>query len=221
MTKPMPFVPNEGCFVPLHDFFASEIREVANSRGIKLSSGHAFEIVAAFHNFQSYAALRANGLMSLDRYACDDFQVNPDQARERAIAIKSKVAQDFDPIEQRLEELQQEACTPDTALAVRLTRNICLLTNWNTEIDEFDGRTLLSPEDHEACAEVATRDKFEDGMWNQQGFPTVAAIFHTKEPLPQDKGYRAIIADPVLNVAWYLAPDRTSEIVERYRVSSS
>ncbi len=222
MTKNTSFVPNELNIVPLHDFHASEICQAAAACcGKKLSKGHAFEIVAAFHKFQTYAALRADGLMSMDRYSRDRFEVDSDLARERAISIGSTVAHDFDPIEKRLEELHHEACNPDTALAARVTRNICFLTNWNSEFNEFDGRTLLSPEDLDACGEVACRDNFEDDMWSHQGFPTIAAFSQTSKPLPQDEGYHAIIADPVLNVARYLAPDRTDEIVERYRVISS
>lgn len=219
MPNTNPFVPDVEYYVPLQDHFASEIREAARSHGYKLSNGHAFEIVAAAHGYRSYASLRADGLMSLDHYARNDVDFDVERARERAIAMESAVAVDFEPIARCLEALYVEATNPDAALAARLARNVCLNADWSSQFGEFAGRTLLSPDDHAACAEVACRDDFQDNMWaNPVGVPTIAALAQTDKPLPQDRGYHAISAEFVLNVASYLAAERVEELVARYRV---
>ncbi|SIN84967.1 hypothetical protein [Paraburkholderia phenazinium] len=206
-------------YIKLDRHFADELLVVAKMHGHDLSKGHANELVARAHGFRTQAAMRADGLMVLDRYARDDFGFDVERVRVLAIELKSVVAHDFEPIAQSLKALCNEARNPDTALAARLARNVCLNADWSTEFGEFAGRTLLSPHDYAACVEVTMRDDFEDNLWvNVLGIPTIAALAQTEKILPQDHGYHAINADFVLNVAMYLAGARVEELVERYRV---
>lgn len=207
-------------YIPLDRHFADELLVIARAHGHDLSKGHANEIVARAHGFRTQAAMRADGLMARDSYSKNDFDFDVDRAHERAIELESPVAHDFEPIAQCLKALYDEARNPDTALAARLARNVCLNADWSTEFGEFAGRTLLSPNDYAACVQVVKRDDFEDNQWaNVLGIPTITALAQTEKILPQDHGYHAISADFVLNVAMHLAGARVKELVARYRVA--
>lgn len=207
-------------YIPLDRHFADELLACARALGHDLRKGHANEFVARAHGFRTHAALCKDSLMSLDRYARDDFNFDVERARARAIELGSPVVDDFDAIAQCLTALHLEASNPDAALAARIARNACLNADWSAEINEFMGRTLLSPRDYDACVEVAMRGDFQDNLWaNAWGVSTMAALARTGEILPQDDGYHAMVPDVPLNVAMHISPERVVELIKHYRVA--
>lgn len=202
-------------FIPLKDYFADTIQDAVKESSLHIGRSHSFELVAAFFGFNTYAALKVDGLLSKDKYQ-NEPKVDLKKLTERAdrLNISSEV---LEVVEDCLLSLHDDEQDHFISLVKRLARNV----KHNSYLNDtslgpiFDSSVFLDEQDWKNCGDIASSDDFVDYQFAMTPWPTIAAIVSVHNN-PID-GFYQINPDPVLNIIAFLDPNEINQILVEMR----
>jgi len=202
-------------FISLQDCFADTVQEAVRESNLQIGRSHSFELVAAFFGFNTYSALRADGLLSKDKYQ-NEPQFNLKRFAERAdrLQISNEV---LEIVQDCLLSLHYDEQDHFISLAKRLARNV----KHNSYLNDtslgpiFDSSVFLDEEDWQNCGDIASSDDFVDYQFSITPWPTIATIVSVHNN-PID-GFYQINPDPVLNIIAFLDQNEIDQLLNEMR----
>lgn len=202
-------------FISLKDCFADTIQATVENSNLHIGRGHCFELISSFFGFNTYAALKANGFLSKDKYQYKP-PVDLNKLTERAnrLQISDPV---LEIVENCLLSLHSDEQNHRISLSKRLARNVkhnCSLYK-APRGPIFDSSVFLDEEDWENCGDIASSNSFEDYLFTDMPWPTIAAIVSVHNN-PID-GFYPINPDPILNIIAFLAPSEVRKLLREMK----
>ncbi|WP_180114934.1 hypothetical protein [Acinetobacter sp. YH12063] len=198
-------------FISLKDFFANTVQDTVKDTSLHIGRGHCFELISAFFGFNTYAALKADGFLSKDKYQYQPtIDVNKLSERANRLEISQLV---LDIVEDCLLSLHRDEQNHHISLSKRLARNV----KYNCSLYKgprgpiFDGSVFLDEEDWKNCGDIASSNKFEDYLFIDMPWPTIATIVSVHNN-PID-GFYPINPDPILNIIAFLSPREVHKLL--------
>lgn len=199
-------------FISLQDYFADTIQSAVKEFNLHIGRSHSFELVAAFFGFNTYSALRADSLLSKDKYQ-NEPNINLEKLIERAtrLQISNEV---IEIVQDRLLALHYDEQDHFISLTKRLARNVKHNSYLNnTSLGPiFDSSVFLDEEDWQNCGDIASSDDFVDYQFAMTPWPTIASIVSIHNN-PVD-GFYQINPDAVLNIIAFLDPNEIDRILD-------
>lgn len=208
-------MPDYSYFISLKDYFADTVKDAVQESNLHICYGHCFELIAAFFGFNTYAALKANGVLSKDKYQ-NVPKVDLKKLTERASRLQ--ISNDvLDVVEDCLLSLHSDEKNPLISLTKRLSRNVKHNSYLNdTSIDPiFDGSVFLDEKDWKNCGDIASRNDFNDYLFTITPWPTIATIVAVHNY--SIDGFYQINPDSVLNIIKFLDPNEIQKLLYEMR----
>jgi hypothetical protein len=193
--------------------YAAHLAGRAQDAAIPLKWGHAQELAAAGAGAESLAALKT-GAHPASREHAPLFQA---ECFERRLQVCDNLG---DPEKRALLQLSEQLFidgdNPDVRLAWQLAEH-CVNDCENHPEVGFVGSVVLPPKLAEAAGEVACQDDFQDGLFEDLPWPSIAPFAHAK-PDKSVEGNCLIEPGAVLNVIAALADrnDLSAEAMLRH-----
>lgn len=197
---------------PIKVYFADTIQNKVSSSNLLIGRSHCFELIAAFFGFNTYAALKANGLLSRDKYL---YQPEIDLGKLSKRASHLEIPEPtIKIVEDCLLSMHYDEQDHITSLSKRLARKVKYTATLHKGYQKpiFASGVYLDEQDWENCGNVASSDEFEDYLYTYMPGPTIQFIVLAHRDANSD-GYYEINVDPIVNIIEFLAPNEIHKLL--------